>query len=92
MLASMRELPPTIAQRGISVSDETTCPVCKADLATEPHRIDPHRKAAGLDRKPEDEPYRLTDEDNRYIEKAMRRHPAGNRLRGMHRPERPSAD
>lgn len=61
------------------------CDVCKADLRTEPHNLDAHRKAIGLDRPIEEEPYRLTDADNRYIEKAKMRHPAGNRLKGLHR-------
>lgn len=85
--SKMRRLPPTIERRVIRMTEpsDTTCPTCKADLRTQPHDLEPHRKAIGLDRPIEEEAYRLTDADNRYIEKAMVRHPAGNRLPGAHR-------
>lgn len=79
----MRLPPPTTEQMGVSVPDPAdTCSVCKVDLRTQPHNLEPHRQAAGLNRPVEEESYRNLDAE---IEKSMTRHPAGSRLPGAHR-------
>lgn len=70
------------------MTEPTICQVCKADLRTQPHELGPHREAAGLNRRVEDEPYRNLNIEtrNRLIENSMRNHPAGNRRpTGQHR-------
>lgn len=75
-----------IELRGNRVTDPTTtCPVCKVDLRTQAHDLEPHRQAVGLNRAIEDEGYRnLDSETNRLVEQAIVRHPAGKR---RHRKE-----